>query len=125
VSLLHAHHVVVTNRRRPVFTDEILTFAENTMRTVCAELDTDLVEFNRQADHLHLLLAYPPTLAISTLVQRLNGRTSYPLRREYTGVSVRARMRAHLCSPSYFTVSCQGAPPLIIKQYTHGQARPP
>jgi putative transposase len=66
--------------RRPVFTDEMLTFCEHTMRTVCTELDVELVEFNGEADHVHLLVAYPPTLAISVLVQRLKGRTAYVVR---------------------------------------------
>ena len=77
VSALHAHLVFATKYRRPVFTDEMLTFAENTMRAMCSELDAELVEFNGETDHVHLLVAYPPTLAISTLVQRLNGRTAY------------------------------------------------
>ena len=68
------------------------------MRTVCAELDVELVEFNGEADHVHLLVAYPPTLAISVLVQRLKGRTAYAVRREFTGACVRARMRGHLWS---------------------------
>jgi putative transposase len=55
------------------------------MRAVCAELDVELVEFNGEADHVHLLVAYPPTLAISVLVQQLEGRTAYAMRREYTG----------------------------------------
>ena len=62
VSALHAHLVLVTKYRRPVFTDEMLTFAENTMRTVCSELDAELVEFNGETDHVHLLVAYPPTI---------------------------------------------------------------
>jgi hypothetical protein len=33
-------------------------------------------------------------------------------------------MRGHLCSPSYFAVSCRGAPLSIIKQNIHGQVRP-
>jgi len=53
------------------------TFCEHTMRAVCAELDIELVEFNGEADHAHLLVAYPPTLVISMLVQRLTGRTAY------------------------------------------------
>ncbi|WP_211285844.1 IS200/IS605 family transposase, partial [Mycobacterium timonense] len=106
------------------FTDPMLTFAETTMRTVCAELDVELVEFNGEADHVHLLVAYPPTLAISALAQRLKGRTAYAVRREFTGACVRARMRGHLWSPSYFAVSCGGAPLSIIKQYIDGQARP-
>jgi REP-associated tyrosine transposase len=66
----------------------------------------------------------PPTLAISTLVQRPKGRTAYAVRREFTGACVRARMRGHVWSPSYFAVSCGGAPLSIIKQYSNGHARP-
>jgi putative transposase len=124
VSLLHAHLVFVTKYRRPVFTDAMLTFTEQTMRGVCAELDVELVEFNGETDHVHLLVGYPPTLAISVLAQRLKGRTAHALRREFTGVCVRARMRGHLWSPSYFAVSCGGAPLAIIKQYIDGRARP-
>jgi putative transposase len=80
--------------------------------------------FKGEADHVHLLVHYPPTLAISTLVHRLKGRTAYPVRREFTCACVRARMRGHLWSPSYFAVSCGGAPLSIIKQYIDGQARP-
>lgn len=83
-----------------------------------------MIEVNGQTGHVHLLLAYPPTLAIATLVQRLKGPTSYTVRREFTGRCVRARMRGHLWSPSYLAVSCGGAPLSIIKQYIDGQARP-
>ena len=66
VSLLHTHLVFVTKYRRPVFTDAMLTFCEATMHLVRAEIDTELVEFNGETDHMHLLVAYPPTLSIST-----------------------------------------------------------
>ena len=122
--LLHAHLVFVTTYRRPVFTDAVLTYCEHTMRSVCFDLAVELVEFNGETDHVHLLVAHPPTLAISVLAQRVNGRTAYEVRREFTGACVRARMRGHLCSPSYFVVSCGGARLSIIKQYIHGQARP-
>jgi putative transposase len=74
--LLHAHLVFVTQYRRRVFTDPMLRSCERDLRAVCAELDVDLVEFNGEADHVHLLVAFPPTLAISVLVQRLKGRTA-------------------------------------------------
>lgn len=124
MSLLHAHLVFVTKYRRTVFTGAMLTFTENTMRGVCTDLGAELVEFNGEANHVHPLVAYPPTLAISVLAQRLKGRTACEVRREFTGACVRARMRGHLWSPSYFAVSCGGAPLSIIKQYINGQARP-
>ena len=122
VSFLHAHLVLVTKCWRRVCTDEILTFAENTMHNVSSDLDVELVEFNAETDHVHLLVAYLPTMAISTLVQRLNGRTAQAVRRhEFIG-RVRARMRGHLWSPTYFAATCGGAPLSIIKQCIDGQA---
>jgi len=115
--LLHAHLPVMNKYRRPVFTDAMLTFTEPIIRAGCAELDADLVEFNGQAHHMHLLIASTPTQTISGLVPRLNGRTSYPVRRDHTGVCDHARMRGHLWSPSYLPLSCQGAPLSITKQY--------
>jgi putative transposase len=35
------------------------------VRAACAQLDAEPVEFNGGADHVHLLVAYPPTLTIS------------------------------------------------------------
>lgn len=124
VSLLHAHLVFMTKHRQKVFTNDMLTFTEHTTRGACDELGADLVEFNGEADHVHLLVAYPPTPAISTLVQRLKGRTAYAVRREFTGACVRAGMRGTSGRRPIFAVSCGGAPLSIIKQYIDGQARP-
>jgi putative transposase len=55
-SLLHAHLVFVTKYRPAVITDAELSFAEQTMRGVCADLGVELVEFNGEADHVHLLV---------------------------------------------------------------------
>lgn len=84
MSALHSHLVFVTKFRRPIFTHDMLTFCEHTMRTVCAVLDVEPVEFNGEPDHTHLPVTYPPAPAISTLVQRLTGRTAHAVRREYT-----------------------------------------
>ena len=102
----------------------MLTFCQHTLHAVCAELDVELVEFNGEADHIQLLIAYPPTVAIPTLVQRLKGHTAYPVRRQYTGAYVRARMRGHLWSPSYLAISCGDAPLSIITQYINGPGTP-
>jgi putative transposase len=111
--------VFVTKYQRALFTDEMIT-----AHTGCADLDVELVEFNGDADHVHLFLAYPPTPAISTLMQRLKGRTAHVVRSEFTGHRVRACMPWYLMSPSCFAVSCEEAPLSIIKRHIEGQARP-
>jgi hypothetical protein len=51
-----------------VFTEATLIFREHTMRTTFAELRSELNDFNRHADHVHLSSPTLPTLAISALV---------------------------------------------------------
>jgi REP element-mobilizing transposase RayT len=58
----------------------MLTRCEHTKRTMRADLNTELVKLNGETDHIHLLMHYPPTLALSTHMQRLNGHTAYALR---------------------------------------------
>jgi putative transposase len=93
VSLLRGHLVFVTKHRRPVFTDAMLTFCEHTMRTECAELAVELVEFSGEANHVYMLVAFPLTWATSLLVEGFEGRTAHPMDREYVGRCVCARMR--------------------------------
>ena len=57
-----ARSVFVTTYRRAVFTDAMLSFCEHTMRGAYDQLDVELVEFNAEAEHLYLLVAYPALL---------------------------------------------------------------
>jgi len=124
VSALWVHLVFVTKYRRRILNSAMLDFCQQTMSGVCTDLGAELVEFNGEPEHVHLLVAYPPTLAVATLVHRLKGRSSYAVRREYTGTCVRARMNSHLRSPSYFAASAGGAPLSVIKRYIENQNRP-
>ena len=60
VYTIHAHLVFTPKYRRGPFTDEILTRCEEVMRAVCADFGTELVQFNGEPDHVHLLVHYPP-----------------------------------------------------------------
>ena len=121
---LHAHLVFVTKYRRPVFTDAMLVFCEQLMRSVCAEMDTELREFNGEADHVRLLVHYPTSLPISLLVNRLKGVSSRRLRRQYHADVRKYLWGKHFWSPSYFAASCGGAPLTVLKQYIEQQNRP-
>ena len=94
------------------------------MRDVCAGMGAELREFNGADDHVHLLVHYPPKLAISTLVNSLKGVSAHYLRKEFTGRINRHIMHGHLWSPSYFAASCGGAPLAVVKEYIANQKRP-
>jgi putative transposase len=124
VSALHVHLVFVTKYRRRVFNHTILTDCENTIREVCDNLDGELVEFNGETDHVHLLGSYPPTVAISDPVRRLKGATALRMRADYTGRCNQTRIHRNLWTPSHSAVSAGGAPLATIKHYIENQAHP-
>lgn len=124
VSMLHVHLVFVTKYRRGVLTDELLTLCEEVMRNVCLDFEAALVEFNGEHDHVHLLIEYPPKVAISKLVNSLKGVSARKLRDEFRYWINQHSMNGHLWSPSYFAASCGGAPLSVVKQYIEDQRRP-
>ena len=73
---------------------------------------------------MHLLVHYPPSLAISVPVNRLKGMSSRRLRQQYPADIRKHLWGTHFWSPSYFAASCGGAPLTIIKQYIEQQNRP-
>jgi putative transposase len=46
---------------------------EAIMRAVCADFETELAEFNGEDNHVHLLVNFPPKVALSRLVNSLKG----------------------------------------------------
>ncbi|GAA4797297.1 hypothetical protein GCM10023329_57900 [Streptomyces sanyensis] len=94
------------------------------MRKVCEDFHAELKEFNGEADHVHLLVHYPPRIALASLVSSLKGVSSRRLRAEFTGRVNRATTHGRFWSPSYFAGSCGGAPLQVVKDYIAQQKRP-
>src|SRR3990172_12671177 len=124
VFLMHAHLVFVTKYRREVFTGEILDDLRDIFASVCSDFEAELVEFDGEDDHVHLLVNYPPKMAVSMLVNSLKGVSSRLVRkRNYPSVR-KNLLGGALWSPSYFAGSCGGAPIEIIRQYIEQQQTP-
>lgn len=123
VHAMHVHLVFVTKYRRAVFAAEHLDFLEGVFRSVCADFEAELVEFNGEEDHVHLLVHYPPKVAVSKLVNSLKGVSSRRLAKKY-GRLHRYFWKGVLWSPSYFAGSVGGAPISVLRQYIEQQTRP-
>jgi putative transposase len=114
----------VTKFRHKVFADRHLTRLEDIMRDVCADFETELVEFNGENNHVHLLVNFPPKVALSKLVNSLKGVSSRRMRQEFPDL-VRHYYRANkLWSGSYFAGSVGGAPLTVLHQYIEQQNHP-
>lgn len=124
IYILHAHLVFTPKYRRKVFTDTILTRCEEVMRKVCEDFGAELREFNGETDHVHLLVHYPPSVALSRLVGSLKGVSARRLRQDFPTHINKYLWGKHFWSPSYFAGSCGGAPLAVVKDYIENQKRP-
>ncbi|MCL5673753.1 MAG: IS200/IS605 family transposase [Deltaproteobacteria bacterium] len=123
VFAMHVHLVFVTKYRRKIFTKEHLNYLESLFKRICEDFESELVEFNGESDHIHLLVNYPPKVCISRLVNSLKGVSSRRLKGTFPHLK-KYYWKNALWSPSYFAGSCGGAPLSIIKQYIEQQNTP-
>jgi putative transposase len=124
VFVLHAHLVFVTKYRHRVFSARHLERMEEVMRVVCADFECELVEFNGEANHVHLLVNFPPKVALSRLVNSLKGVSSRRLRQEFPDLDQHYWRTQKLWSGSYFAGSVAGAPISVLRQYIEQQDHP-
>lgn len=121
---MHVHLVFVTKYRREVFNKALLDAMRGIFASVCADFEAELVEFDGEDDHVHLLVNYPPKVAVSVLVNSLKGVSSRMIRQK-SYPSIRKKLwGGALWSPSYFAGSCGGAPIAVIRQYIEQQQTP-
>lgn len=120
---MHVHLVFVTKYRRKIFDADAIERLRKSFGKVCADFDGVLVEVDGEDDHVHLLVEYPPKVAVSSLVNSLKGVSSRLLRQERPDLQTHYR-NGVLWSPSYFAASCGGASIAIIRQYIEQQRTP-
>jgi putative transposase len=114
----------VTKDRHQVVTTAHLERLEQIARDACADFGTGLAEVNGEPSHVDLLVSFPPTVALSRLVNSLKGVPSRRLRQESPTLA-RHYWRANRLWPgSYFAGSAGGAPISVLHQYIEQQNQP-
>ena len=77
---MHVHLVFVTKDRRRGFDADAINRLRTFFAKVCADFEAQLIEMDGGDDHVHLLVEYPPKVAVSNLVKSLKGVSSRLLR---------------------------------------------
>ena len=78
---LHVHLVFVAKYRRKVFTKKSLQDLREIFDDICHKMGVELIEFEGERDHVHLLIHYLPTHSISKIVNALKGASSRRIRK--------------------------------------------
>lgn len=118
------HLVFITKYRRNVLTDNMLMRLKEIFSETLLQMKGELIEFGGEDDHVHLMISYHPSYALSNIVGKLKGKSSYFLRLEFWDEIKKKLWGNHFWSPSYCIVSCGGAPLDIVKAYVENQRKP-
>ena len=95
------HLVWVTESRYQILTREIAERARVLIRQICEAREVTIVRGAIAVDHIHMLVAAPPQIAPSKLVQYLKGRSSRMLQMEFPQLRKRY-WGQHLWARGYF-----------------------
>ena len=84
---LNAHVVLVVKYRIPAISAEILARLEQILKQTLNKWESELLEFNGESEHVHLLIDYKPDIPLSTLIGNFKTVSSRLIRTRISLVS--------------------------------------
>ena len=121
---LTVHIIFVSKYRREVLTDPMLTSLEKYFTEILEKWDSEMVQFNGEADHVHLLVSTKPDKRLSDLIANLKSTGCKMLWQDYPELSKTYWGKKVLWTPSYFVASCGGVTIEELEKYVKAQDRP-
>ena len=113
------HLVWCTKYRYPVLRGEIGERCRDLLRQIAMAREITVIRGALAPDHVHMLVAAPPSLAPSKLVQYLKGRSSRKLQMEYDELK-RRYWGQHLWARGYFCATSGTVTDQMIQDYIDG-----
>lgn len=123
VSKLVVHLIFTTKYRRKLLNGTMIEQMRGAFLSAAEKLEIDILEMDGEANHVHLLVAYPPKLAVSVLVNNLKSISSRHVRILNTHLRKQSNSGV-LWSRSYFACSAGGATIETLKAYVASQNTP-
>lgn len=122
VYFIQFHLVLVTKYRGRVLTSDMLRRLRAIFQGLAEDWGIQVLEFNGEPDHVHLLLSVSPTIQPSVLVNNFKTVSSRYLRKEFVSHVQRYYRKPMFWSRTYCLLSCGVAPLAALKQYIQQQA---
>lgn len=121
---LTVHIVFVTKYRKKVITESMLNRLHDVFKSVAISWDSELIQFNGERDHVHLLISYPPHKLLSNLIANLKATSSKTMWRDFEIEVSKVYHKRVFWTGSYFVASCGGVTIEQLKQYVENQDCP-
>jgi len=85
-------------------------------RQVCSDLGVEIISGVVAKDHVHMLVSMPPQLSVSKLVQKVKGKSSYKLQREFRSLR-KEYWGQRMWARGYFACSTGNVSDEMVKAY--------
>lgn len=122
---LTAHIVFVTKYRKKAISPEILNRLKEIFNDTLNKWECNLIEFNGESDHVHLLIDYKPDIALSKLIANLKTVSSRLIRRDFPSLASQYFYhKPYFWTGAYFVASCGGVTVNQLKKYVENQKSP-
>jgi putative transposase len=116
--------VLVSKHCKKCFTSEILESLEVILNTQCEKWGVEFMEFIGEADHVHLLLGFNPTIEPAKFINSLKTVSSRLVRKQYSEHLNNYYSKPVMWSRAYCLLSTGDAPVDVLKDYFLNQNRP-
>ncbi len=118
------HLVVVTKYRHECITDDILSRIKEITEDLFSSWGGDVLEFNGEKDHIHILFEAPPQVQLSKVVNNFKTVSSRYIRKEFSKQLEKFYWKPYFWSNSYLILSTGGASIETVKRYIEEQDAP-
>jgi putative transposase len=118
---LHFHLVLVTKYRRKAITKEMLERLRMIFGETLEKWRCELIEFNGETDHVHMLIQTNPVVQLSKLINNLKTVSSRLIRRDFKKHLSRIYLKPVFWHRSYCLISTGGATIEILRKYIEEQ----
>lgn len=119
------HLVVVTKYRNKVINKDILKRLNEIFICIMEESwKCNILEFNGESDHIHVLFEAPPQVELAKLINNIKTVSSRRIRKEFASHVNKFYWKPYFWSNSYLILTTGGATIDVIKKYIKEQDNP-
>ncbi len=122
VFLLHYHLVMCIKYRRKVIDNSISNRLKEIFVDIAPNYGVELLEWNHDIDHVHLLFKAKPNTEISKLLNAYKSASSRRIKNEFPSIR-KYLWKEYFWSKSYCLVTTGGSPLEVVKQYIENQGK--
>ena len=120
----HRYHVVWSTKYRfKVLQGDIQKRVREIIRRICSENGVDIISGVVSSDHVHIFISLPPKLSMSNFMQKVKGRSSLLIQREFPVLKKRYWGR-HFWGRGYFSTTNGAITEEVVLQYLENHINP-